>query len=179
MGFPCFHNPFLMILGGIGIHLHDFCCPGDQLEIWFIFMATLGQAQLLRPAGWVVTGRSLGALINHSGILDTDSKGLETERGRWRSWVWAGSTSDSWYTLLEVGLASKGGGWRGGHLRNQGGKRKPIQNLFRCCASVATRKTISEFRVESNTRWHLHACIRLFIFGATWPVSVFVSQVHL
>ncbi len=39
-------GPFFMILGGFGNNFHDFCCPGDWLEIWWLFRLTLGSPQI-------------------------------------------------------------------------------------------------------------------------------------
>ena len=31
-------------------HFHDFCCPGDWLEIWWLSRVVLGSSQILRPS---------------------------------------------------------------------------------------------------------------------------------
>ena len=46
-----------MIVGGRGTNFHNFCSPGDWLEIRRIFMSTLGHHQIL--ATGLVEGKSV------------------------------------------------------------------------------------------------------------------------
>ena len=77
--FSCSQGHFFMILGGPGTNFHDFCCPGEWLEIWWLLTSTLGHPQILRPFWWVVT----------RWFLALDSKTLEPE-------TWASDPLDTW-----------------------------------------------------------------------------------
>ena len=50
LNFSWFQGPFFMILNGLGTNCHDFCCPGEWLEIWCRFKVILGSSQILRPS---------------------------------------------------------------------------------------------------------------------------------
>ena len=46
LDFLWFQGPFFMILGSLGTNFHDYCCPGDWLENWWIFRVILGASQI-------------------------------------------------------------------------------------------------------------------------------------
>ena len=44
------HDSRVMILGGLRTNFHDFCCPGDWLEICRFFKVILESSQILSPS---------------------------------------------------------------------------------------------------------------------------------
>ena len=50
-----------MIVGGLRTNFHAFYCPGDWLEIRWLFRVILGSPQILRPSGLKVNGSSPGS----------------------------------------------------------------------------------------------------------------------
>ena len=86
-----------MIFGDFGTNFHDFCCPGDWLEIWWLFRVMLGSPQILRPSWLVVNGLSPVPITN---IQDPWNEAKRPWNRTWRSWDWARSTRDTWNTGL-------------------------------------------------------------------------------
>ena len=82
LDFLWFQVRSFMIFGDFGTNFHDFCCPGDWLEIWWLFRVILGSSQILRES---LVGGKLGgsrALSNtNPGSLKPDSRDPETETG--------------------------------------------------------------------------------------------------
>ena len=58
-----------MILCCFGTNFHEFCCPGDWLEIWSLFKVTLGSPQILRPARWMLNCQSRSLVTTIPGSL--------------------------------------------------------------------------------------------------------------
>ena len=81
IGFLMISGPFFMIWGGLGTKFHDFCCPGDWLEIWWLLRVILGSPQILRTSGLRVIVLGGSPVTNNPGSLKPDSKDPETETG--------------------------------------------------------------------------------------------------
>ena len=60
LDFSWFQGQFVMSLGGRGSNFHGLCCPGEWLEIWWLFRVILRSSQILRPSlvggKWPVPG---------------------------------------------------------------------------------------------------------------------------
>ena len=50
------HGPFFIVLGGLGANFHEFSCPGDLLEIWWMSKWFLNHPRFWELPWWVVSG---------------------------------------------------------------------------------------------------------------------------
>ena len=104
--FSWFQGPYFMILGGLGINFHDFCCPGDCLEIWWLFRLILGSPQILSTCQ--VEGK-----LGGSRALVTKIPGSLKP-----SWFWVALRPIFMiFVVPETGLLDDSSGWFWGHSR--------------------------------------------------------------